>query len=76
MKFIFFPGPLALSVVGLTRCDRSDSGHVTGGFGGKKAYRHRERSQPGHSPPGSSLKALHHMLLSSANGAQSISAPS
>ncbi len=73
VKFNFLPGPLALSMVGLTWCDRSDSGHVTGGFGSKKACCHRENSQPGRSPAQSPLMVRRHMLLSSA---QSISAGS
>lgn len=74
VKFNFLPGPLALSAVGLTWCDRSDSGHVTGGFGSEESGCHRENSQPGRSPTQSPLMVLRHTLLSSANGAQSISA--
>lgn len=45
VKFNFLLGPLALSLVGLTRCDRSDSGHVSGGFGGKTSVL-PQRGQP------------------------------
>lgn len=75
MKFNFLPGPLALSVVGLTRCDRADSGRVSEGFEGRKKHESPQREQPTRTWPyaPSPLMVVRHTLLSSADGAQSIS---